>query len=335
MATPTAHPVRVAHSARRGRLAAGAPGVAVIFALAAIAIWSTNALAGAAALDRLPVGIVVFVQCATATLALGTARYVRRRREPARVALERGDRRYVLALGGLGFGGTLVLQYVSFANAPIVEANIIAYGWPMFAAVWLAVAVRDRRSVAALAFACIGFAGVGLIVGGGGGFSGNGNVLGYAAALGSAFCMAFYSLGSGVCRVPALDAMVCGAVVGTLASIVLVLADGASWTPTWAWVGAAYIGLGPCAAGYAAWSAAMARSGGRLAPVGYATPLLSTIVLLVAGEPVSGPAAIAGGALIVICTVGVVASAGRSKAAPPTGPTSYRASTTCRTETLS
>jgi drug/metabolite transporter (DMT)-like permease len=290
-------------------------------------IWSTNALAGAAALERLSVGIVVFVQCATATLVLGTARYVRRRRESARVALERGDRRYVLALGGLGFGGTLVLQYVSFANAAIVEANIIAYGWPMFAAVWLAVAVRDRRSVAALLFACMGFVGVGLIVGGGGGFSGYGNVLGYAAALGSAFCMAFYSLGSGACRVPALDAMVCGAGIGTLASIALVLADGASWTPMWAWLGAVYIGLGPCAAGYAAWSAAMARSGGRLAPIGYATPLLSTIVLLAAGEPVSGPAAIAGGALIVICTVGVVASTqlpGRSQAAPPTGPTSYR-----------
>jgi drug/metabolite transporter (DMT)-like permease len=129
--------------------------------------------------------------------------------------------------------------------------------------------------------------------------------------------MAFYSLGSGRARVPALDAMVCGAIIGTLASVALVLGTGASLTPTWAWLGAAYIGLGPCAAGYAAWSAGMARSGGRLAPMGYATPLLSTIVLLAAGRPVSGVGAMVGGALIVVCTVGVVVSVHGSRAAAP------------------
>lgn len=328
MTSPTAQPARSAPPAQRDRLALGAPATAVLFALTGVALWSTNALAGSAALEQLPVGIVVFVQCATATLALGVARCVRRRREAAPVALGRADRRYVLALGGLGFGGTLVLQYVSFANAPIVEANIIAYGWPMFAAVWLAVVGRDRHGAAGLLFACVGFVGVGLIVSAGGGFSGSGNALGYTAALASAFCMAFYSLGSGRSRVPALDAMVCGAVIGMLASVALVLGGGgASWTPTWAWLGAAYIGLGPCAAGYAAWSAAMARSGGRLAPMGYATPLLSTIVLLAAGQPVSGAGAVVGGALIAVCTVGVVASAqlqGRTSVRSPAAVTSYR-----------
>jgi drug/metabolite transporter (DMT)-like permease len=302
-------PAPSAPSVRRIGLALGPSASAVLFALTAIALWSTNALAGSAALERLPVGIVVLVQCATATVVLGGVRHVRRRRAAAPVALGRADRRYVLALGGLGFAGTLVLQYVSFANAPIVEANIIAYGWPMFAAVWLAGERRDRRGAAGLLFACMGFAGVGLIVGAGGGFSGSGNALGYTAALASALCMAFYSLGSGRRRVPALDAMVCGAVIGTLASAAIVLGGSPAWAPTWDWLGAAYIGLGPCAAGYAAWSAAMSRSGGRLAALGYATPLLSTIVLLAAGQPVSGSGAVIGGTLIVICTVGVVATA--------------------------
>jgi drug/metabolite transporter (DMT)-like permease len=291
------------------RPALGTSARAVLFALTGIALWSTNALAGSVALQRLSVGIVVLVQCATATVVLGVVRHVRRRRAAVPVALSRAQRWYVLALGGLGFGGTLVLQYVSFANAPIVEANIIAYGWPMFAAVWLAIDRRDGRGSAGVLFACMGFVGVGLIVGGGGGFSGSGNALGYTAALASAFCMAFYSLGSGRRRVPALDAMVCGAVIGMLASAAIVFGDRPSWTPTWDWLGAVYIGLGPCAAGYAAWSAAMSRSGGRLAPLGYATPLLSTIVLLAAGQPVSGSGAVIGGALIAICTVGVVATA--------------------------
>lgn len=53
----------------------------------------------------------------------------------------------------------------------------------------------------------------------------------------------------------------------------------------------------------------MGRSGGSLAPMGYATPLLSTIVLMTAGGPASGAGTIVGGALIMVCTVGVVLSA--------------------------
>jgi drug/metabolite transporter (DMT)-like permease len=287
----------------------GAPAGAVLLALCGIALWSTNALAGSASLARLPVSVVVLVQCGVAAVALGAIRWARGRREPSGESLGGSDRRDVVALGGLGFGGTLVLQYLAFANAPIVEANLIAYGWPMFAALWLALAAFDRSSAWGLGFACVGFAGVALIVLGGGGLSGSGTALGYAAALASAVCMAFYSLGSGRARVPALDAMLCGALVGTVAAAVMAVASGASLVPDADWLGAAYIGLGPCAAGYAAWSAGMARSGGRLAPLGYATPLLSTVVLLMTGRPVSGAGAVVGGALILVCTIGVVVTA--------------------------
>lgn len=298
--------------------AVGAPTGALLFALGGIALWSTNALAGSETLDRLPVGIVVLVQCGAAAVALGAARQVARRRDGPALPLGRADRRFVIALGGVGFGGTLVLQYVAFAHAPIVEANIIAYGWPMFAAVWLALTGLDRRSAAGLVFACIGFAGVGTIVAGGGdGLSGGGSALGYAAALGSGVCMAFYSVGAGRARVPALDAMLCGAVVGALAGLGLALGEGVSWTPSADWLGAVYLGLGPCAAGYAAWSAGMARSGGSLAPIGYATPLVSTAVLLAAGREVSGTPALIGGALVVVCIAGVVVSAhGADEQAP-------------------
>jgi drug/metabolite transporter (DMT)-like permease len=291
------------------RPSAGVPATGVLLALGAVALWSTNALAGSTALERLPVGVVLLVQCATAAAALGAVRYARRHRTDTRAPLAGADRRYLLLLGGLGFGGTLVLQYLSFAHAPIVDANLIAYAWPMFAAVWLAITGFGRRS--AVALACVGFAGVGLIVGSGDGLSGGGNAFGYAAALGSAVCMAFYSLGSGRARVRALDAMLCGALAGTLPSLALVVQTGASLAPTVDWLYAAYIGIGPCAAGYAAWSAAMAHSGGRLAAVGYATPLLSTIVLLAAGRPVSGAGTAVGGALILVCTIGVVLTARR------------------------
>jgi hypothetical protein len=102
-AQPSAERLQSARSGRPHEVAAGAQVKAVLFALSGIAVWSTNALAGSAALERLPVSVVIFVQCATATVALGAVRYLRRRREIARARLGRPDRRYVLALGGLGY----------------------------------------------------------------------------------------------------------------------------------------------------------------------------------------------------------------------------------------
>lgn len=46
------------------------------------------------------------------------------------------------------------------------------------------------------------------------------------------------------------------------------------------------LGLGPMAAGYALWTRAMSGGGAdRLSPLGYATPLLSTTILLATGAP--------------------------------------------------
>jgi hypothetical protein len=81
MPQPSAERLQSARSGRPHEAAAGARVKAVLFALSGIAVWSTNARAGSAALERLPVSVVIFVQCATATVALGAVRYLRRRRE--------------------------------------------------------------------------------------------------------------------------------------------------------------------------------------------------------------------------------------------------------------
>ena len=62
-----------------------------------------------------------------------------------------------------------------------------------------------------------------------------------------------------------------------------------------------YTGLGPMAAGYALWTYAMSQpSAARLAPIAYATPLLSTLVLLASGERL-GTLGLIGCGLIVAC----------------------------------
>lgn len=71
-----------------------------------------------------------------------------------------------------------------------------------------------------------------------------------------------------------------------------------------------YTGLGPMAAGYALWTYAMSQpSAARLAPIAYATPLLSTLVLLASGERL-GTLGLIGCGLIVACAAGVLADRG-------------------------
>ncbi len=72
---------------------------------------------------------------------------------------------------------------------------------------------------------------------------------------------------------------------------------------------AAYIGLGPMAAGYALWTRAMAGGGAeRLSPLGYATPLLSTVLLLATGAPAT-TGTLLGVVLVLACSLGVLAHA--------------------------
>jgi drug/metabolite transporter (DMT)-like permease len=179
----------MAASQRSGRAAVAA-------ASGAIAIWSLNAVAGGAALAHLTVLQVLALQFGGAFLTLLLGRTLRRRDpdEKRSVAWTR-----VIAVGVVGITGTVVLEYVAFALAPLVAANAIAWVWPLLAAAWTALVPRARGSRAALALAVVGFGGVVLLFAarGGGGPAGSAPLLGCAAALGAAFAMAAYTLTAG------------------------------------------------------------------------------------------------------------------------------------------
>jgi drug/metabolite transporter (DMT)-like permease len=60
------------------------------------------------------------------------------------------------------------------------------------------------------------------------------------------------------------------------------------------------------AGGFLLWSVAMSGDGAKtLAPLGYATPLLSTALLLLFGETL-GPGALLGSALVLVSSIGVL-----------------------------
>jgi drug/metabolite transporter (DMT)-like permease len=216
-----------------------------------------------------------------------------------------------VVVGVIGLTGTIFLQYLAFATAPIVEANVVAYGWPLFAALWVALAYRSRQTLAGVPLAIIGFAGVALILGSGINFgSPDGAVAGYLAALASGVCMTFYTVMSGRSRVPAETFLLPATVFGMIAALTLCLTGFAPWLWTsaslGAWAASVYAGVGPMAGGFLLWSWAMSGEGAkRLTPLGYATPLLSTVLLLLFGEMFAA-GTFFGAVLVLVCSIGVL-----------------------------
>ncbi len=143
--------------------------------MGAVLLWSTNAYAADLALARMNVGWLLLVQYATAMAALLAVRSAHRLRVGAvavasltpgsahRADAEARRRRPAALLGVVGLTGTIFLQYLAFATAPIVAANVLAYGWPLLAAVWVAAIRRSRHALPSAGLAAIGFGGVALI----------------------------------------------------------------------------------------------------------------------------------------------------------------------------
>jgi drug/metabolite transporter (DMT)-like permease len=262
----------------------------------AVLVWSTNALAAGVALEHLSVMQVLALQFGAAATVFLVVRGRRRSALRPRAA----------AVGIVGLVGAIVLQYVAFATAPLIGANAIAYAWPVMVAAWLARGGAAGR--VPLALALLGFTGVVLILSQGGNGAGEADapLLGYAAALGSALAMAWYSLAAGSAPGSRADLLLVATAGGAAATIPLAVAQGGSWAPAGAVLLGLYTGVGPMAAGYALWTSAMSHpDGARLAPLAFATPLLSTLVLVVAGQRLS-PLGFAGCALIVVCAAGAL-----------------------------
>lgn len=282
----------------------------VTAALAAVALWATNAWVADFALARLSLSWLLLVQYGAAAAALLVVRAAGRHRHGRAHHATPSVR--VAAVGVVGLTGTMMLQYVAFATAPIVAANVLAYAWPLLAAVWIAATVRTSRAVGLAGFAVLGSGGVALIftdpaAAGPEVVAGPGAHWGYIAALGSAVCMAGYTVVSARVHSSATDLLLPATLAGFAAAAVLIALNPNAWPSASGLAAAGYLGLGPMAAGYGLWTLAMARGGAeRLAPIGYATPLLSTLLLLITGAPATRTTLLGVG-LILVCSIGVLA----------------------------
>jgi drug/metabolite transporter (DMT)-like permease len=257
---------------------------ALLAALGAIALWGVLA-----ALSLRLKGWPPFLLVGAALLigSLCSAHRLREWRVPG----------HVLVLGVYGLFGFHFLLFLALRLAPPVEANLVNYLWPLFIVVLApAMLPGQRLRVRHVVGAVAGFAGAALLVTRGRIAFDSAHAAGYAAALGSALVWATYSLAT---KRLAAFGLFC-AVSGALAIACHVLLE-PRYLPTpgeLPWLAA--LGLGPMGAAFFLWDHALKRGDPRrIGALAYFTPLLSTLVLVAAGQGMLTGVALAAMALIV------------------------------------
>jgi drug/metabolite transporter (DMT)-like permease len=271
-------------------------------AAGAILLWSTLATLGLA-LAHLPP--LLLTGCALTIGALPGAWRWREWRVPPRT----------LALGVAGLFGFHFLLFLALRFAPPVEANLVNYLWPLLVVVLTPLILPGwRLTVRHVAAAFLGLAGAALAIGVAPASMDPRAALGFAFAAGSASTWACYSLL--VRRVPPFSSWAIGGFAlasGALALACHVLFEPrAALAPGDAWK-LALLGLGPMGTAFYLWDVAMKRGDPRVVGVlAYATPVLSTALLLIAtSQPIT--LALAGATALIVgaAVLAVTASSAR------------------------
>lgn len=274
---------------------------ALVFATGAVALWSTNALVGKSLLANHPVSQVQFLQFAGAALVFAAIRLMSREKAAPVMA---GAALVSLAVGFIGLVGTMVLQYIAFASMPVIEANLVAYTWPLMVAAAVIAFENPRRPALLGLAAALGFVGVALVISGGRESNWfQGDLVGYFAAFGSALCMAFYSVMVGRLAISPerllLPSSLVGVALTLLWSALWSAREGVAWPAGVDLALGLYLGAGPMGLGYYFWSRALKLEGsGKVAVVAYLTPIASTLLLTLSGERLTATA-IAGAVLVI------------------------------------
>ena len=187
-----------------------------------------------------------------------------------------------LALGVYGLFGYHFLFFIALRFAPVVQANLVNYLWPLLIVLLAPVLLRDVRFrwLHVLA-ACVGFSGAAIAIIGNRALDSD-FAWGYLPALGSAFIWASYSLLTQ--RVPHFPTAAIGSfalVSGLLSLLCHALLEPSMGLSLRELVLIAALGLGPLGAAFFLWDAALkAGDARRIGLLSFLTPLLSTLLLL-------------------------------------------------------
>jgi drug/metabolite transporter (DMT)-like permease len=191
----------------------------------------------------------------------------------------------------VGVGGLFGYHFVYFTaleNAPAVDASLIAYLWPLFIVLGSALMPGESLRWYHVAGAMLGLAGAAMIVTKGGSVSFEARYgFGYAMAFGCAILWSAYSLLSRrLSKIPTDAVTGFCAATAALALICHMLFEQTVWPADLGqWGAVLLLGLFPVGAAFFAWDYGVKRGNIQiLGAASYASPLLSTIALLLAGK---------------------------------------------------
>jgi len=275
---------------------------ATLIGLVALVLWSALA-ALTVATGTIPPFQLLAMTFAIGALASMAGWIVR----PSAIAALR-QRPVVWLVGIGGLFGYHALYFLALRLAPPAEAGLLNYLWPLLIVLMSAWLPGERLALHHVAGALLGFAGVVMLFDGdlSGALQGR-YAPGFIVALGAAFVWAAYSVLSRKFGQVPTDAVTgfC-AVTAVLAALTHIVVEKTVMPETATqWLAILALGLGPVGLAFYAWDIGMKRGDIRLlGAASYATPLLSTLLLVVVGyaKPTSslGLAAllIAGGGLL-------------------------------------
>ncbi|MFH1803997.1 MAG: DMT family transporter [Pseudomonadota bacterium] len=232
--------------------------------------------------------------------AIFSALWISRRGMAAFAAFRQPVGAWVLGVGGLF--GYHFFYFVALANAPAVDASLIAYLWPLFIVLFSALLPGEKLRWYHVAGAVLGLAGAVVLVSKGRGLAFDpAFALGYGAAIVCSLVWSGYSvLNRRYGKVP-VEA-VCGFCAG--AAILGFVTHGLLeiWVMPDArqWLAILGLGLGPVGVAFFVWDYGTKHGDIQVLGVSsYAAPLLSTILLILFGRAEATTSVVIGCLLIV------------------------------------
>ncbi|QDW41623.1 EamA family transporter [Bradyrhizobium sp. KBS0727] len=277
---------------------------ATLIGLTAILMWSLLSVLTVAT------GKIPAFQLAAMTFAIGAAVAFSSWiwRPSALASLRQPLTAWVVGVGGLF--GYHALYFLALRFAPPAEAGLLNYLWPLLIVLFSALLPGERLAPHHVIGALLGLAGTVLLFAGNGGRGfAPGQIPGLAAAFVAAFVWAAYSVMSRKLKAVPTDAVAGFCLVTALLAA---LVHGAVETTVWPdtvgqWLAIIALGVGPVGAAFFVWDIGMKRGDIRvLGAASYATPLLSTTFLILAGY--AKPSATLAIAAVLIAGGGLIAA---------------------------
>jgi drug/metabolite transporter (DMT)-like permease len=246
----------------------------------AVLLWALLALftVGSAPTPPLLLNTLCFALGGTLGLiwAAKTGALARLRKVPLKVSV----------LGTLGLFGYHALYFSALRLAPAAEAGLIAYLWPLLIVVFSGLLPGERFRMGHLIGAAIGFGGAALLIlGGSNGFSAQ-YALGYGLAFLCALTWSSYSVLSRLVgdAPTATVGVFCLATAALSLPLHLVFEETVFPVTALGWASVVGLGLGPVGLAFFVWDIGVKQGDIQLLGTSsYAAPLLSTLVLVLAG----------------------------------------------------